>query len=86
MDLVDGFGGRGSPAPFDQEREISAHRPGFAGTRPRLLTINRIRRLGKPALFGRWRPNRQVPVMAAALSRTPAAVFVCQRTHSTADL
>ena len=27
-----------------------------------------------------------VPIMTAALSRTPAAVFVCQHTHSTANL
>ena len=60
--------------------------PGCAGTLPRLHHLHRNRRLGMPLLFGRRRPARQGSDMTAAHSGTPAAVFVCQHTHSTTNL
>ena len=39
-----------------------------------------------PPCTGRRRPACKVPIMTAAHSGTPAAVFVCQHPHSTANL
>ena len=39
-----------------------------------------------PPCTGRQRPACKVPIMTAAHSGTPAAVFVCQHPHSTANL
>ena len=74
-----------TPPPFENAK-IPRTAPGCAGTLPRLLHQHRIRRCGMPPLFGRRARTDKDPMMTAAHSGTPAAVFVCQRTHSTANL
>ncbi len=71
------------PPPPSRTRKSSAPPPAAPGPSP--ASTESTARASRPWSGAGARPAK-VPIMTAAHSGTPAAVFVCQHTHSTANL
>ena len=75
-----------NPAHHSRTRKPGAPPPASPGPSPASSTSIRIPPMGKRPCSGAGARTDKVPTLTAALSRIPAAVFVCQHTHSTANL